>query len=325
MEQKQIFGVILGVIVCIIMLFAGLYLTGQIGKKKNAVPAAAEVQTTETTDTTMTAAETTAETTTVTTTTTAQSAESLSAAEKERLHTIYGEKMTVVGDSIAYGFNAYGYISDEQNLAQGSVGIRNIHEFTFTDNDGQEVDVLDALEERQPAYIYMSMGMNDVNMCTEEEYINYYQEAISSIQQLCPNSNIIVAGITPVASDSDYTDNAEIRKFNDGLEQMIADLQQPNVVYFDAYSIVADPDTQDMNPDYSGGDGIHLASTVYQELLDAVYPIMDTMPIPDSIRELLQQSDFSAATEETTEETEEETDFDSGADSGNWTDSETYE
>ena len=49
------------------------------------------------------------------------------------------------------------------------------------------------------------------------------------------------------------------------------------------------------------------------------------MPIPDSIRELLQQSDFSAATEETTEETEEETDFDSGADSGNWTDSETYE
>lgn len=301
MEQKQIFGVILGVIVCIVMLFAGLYLTGQIGMKKNVVPAAAEVQTTETTDTTMTAA------------------------EKERLHTIYGEKMTVVGDSIAYGFNAYGYISDEQNLAQGSVGIRNIHDFTFTDNDGQEVDVLDALEERQPAYIYMSMGMNDVNMCTEEEYINYYQEAISSIQQLCPNSNIIVAGITPVASDSDYTDNAEIRKFNDGLEQMIADLQQPNVVYFDAYSIVADPDTQDMNPNYSGGDGIHLASTVYQELLDAVYPIMDTMPIPDSVRELLQQSDFSAATEETTEETEEETDFDSGADSGNWTDSETYE
>ena len=129
MEQKQIFGVILGVIVCIVLLFAGLFLNGLIGMKKNVVPAAAEVQTTETTDTTMTAAETTAETTTVTTTT-AQSAESLSAAEKERLHTIYGEKMTVVGDSIAYGFNAYGYISDEQKLAQGSVGIRKIHEFT---------------------------------------------------------------------------------------------------------------------------------------------------------------------------------------------------
>ena len=41
MEQKQIFGVILGVIVCIVMLFAGLYLTGQIGMKKNVVPAAA--------------------------------------------------------------------------------------------------------------------------------------------------------------------------------------------------------------------------------------------------------------------------------------------
>ena len=134
--------------------------------------------------------------------------------------------------------------------------------------------------------------------------------SICAPKKNCPNSNIIVAGITPVASDSDYTDNAEIRKFNDGLEQMIADLQQPNVVYFDAYSIVADPDTQDMNPDYSGGDGIHLASTVYQELLDAVYPIMDTMPIPDSIRELLQQSDDAADTEET----EEENNFDSGED-----------
>ena len=46
MEQKQIFGVILGVIVCIVMLFAGLYLTGQIVIKTNFVPAAADVQTT---------------------------------------------------------------------------------------------------------------------------------------------------------------------------------------------------------------------------------------------------------------------------------------
>ena len=64
MERKQIFGVLLGVVICIVMLFAGLYLTGQIGKKKNVVPAAAEVQTTETTAATMvaaTAAETTAE------------------------------------------------------------------------------------------------------------------------------------------------------------------------------------------------------------------------------------------------------------------------
>lgn len=315
MERKQIFGVLVGVILCVIMLFAGLYLTGQIGTKKNVVPAAAEVQTTETT-VPATTAQTTAETTTVTTTTTAQSAESLSAAEKEQLHTIYGEKLTIVGDSIAYGFNAYGYVSDEQNLAQGSVGIRNIHDFSFEQN-GQEVDVLDALEERQPAYIYMSMGMNDVNMCTEEEYVNYYQEAITSIQQICPDSNIVVAGITPVAADSDYTDNADIRKFNEGLEQMVADLQQPNVVYFDAYSIVADPDTEALNPDNSGGDGIHLASTVYQELLDAVYPVLDTMPVPAAIQELLQQSDFST--------TEEETEQDFGADSESWTDSETDE
>ena len=268
MERKQIIIILAGVLVCIMMLFTGLYFSGQLHfiSQDAAVPAAVELDENETAQTAAVTTITAVTTTTVTTTT----VKTFSAAEKEKLHEIYAENITVVGDSIAYGFNAYGYISDEQNLAQGSVAIRNIHDFTFS-YDGVEMDILEALQEAQPTYIYLSMGMNDVNMITAEEYGSAYQEAITSIQEICPDSNLLVAGITPIAVDCDFTDNAEIRKFNHVLEQIVADFDSPNIVYFDAYSVIADPETEDMRPECSGGDGIHLSGQSYEDLLNAVW------------------------------------------------------
>ncbi len=296
MERKQIIIILAGVLLCIIMLFTGLYFSGQLHpiSQDTIVPAVAELKENETAQVSGMKAVTTTVTTSTTTTTTVKT---LSAAEKEKLHEIYAEKITVVGDSIAYGFNAYGYISDEQNLAQGSVAIRNIHDFTFT-CDGVEMDILDALEKTKPTYIYMSMGMNDVNMTTAEEYGAAYKEAITSIQEICPDSNLIVAGITPIAADCDFTDNAEIRNFNDVLKEVVTDFDSPNIVYFDAYSVIADPETEDMRLEYSGGDGIHLTGQSYEDLLNAVYEVMDTMPIPETVMEALE------STEDTTTETE---------------------
>lgn len=298
MERKQMIIILAGVLVCIIMLFTGLYFSGQLHSisQDTALPAVAELKENETAQITS-GTTTTAVTTTVVTTT---NVKTFSAAEKKKLHEIYAEKIIIVGDSIAYGFNAYGYISDAQNLAQGSVAIRNIHDFSFT-YDGCEMDILDALKEAQPTYIYMSMGMNDVNMTTAKEYGDAYKEAILSIQKICPDSNLIIAGITPIAADSDFTDNAEIRNFNRELEQVVKEFDSPNIVYFDAYSVIADPETEYMRPECSGGDGIHLSGQSYEDLLNAVYEVMDTMPIPEAVMEALEHAETTNSTTETEE------------------------
>ena len=261
MERKQIIIILAGVLVCIIMLFTGLYFSGQLHSisQDTALPAVAELKENGTVPIASDATTTAVTTTTVTTTT----VKTFSAAEKEKLHEIYAEKITIVGDSIAYGFNAYGYISDAQNLAQGSVAIRDIHDFSFT-YDGVEMDILDALIEAQPTY-----------------------------------SNLIIAGITPIASDSDFTDIAEIRNFNRELEQAVKELDSPNVVYFDAYSVIADPETEYMRPECSGGDGIHLSGQSYEDLLNAVYEVMDTMPIPETVMEALEHAETTNSTTET--------------------------
>lgn len=306
MERKQIIIILAGVLVCIIMLFTGLYFSGQLHfiSQDAAIPAVAELDENRTAQTAAVIT-TTASTTTMMTTTTVKT---FSAAEKEKLHEIYAENITVVGDSIAYGFNAYDYISDEQNLAQGSVAIRNIHDFTFSYN-GVEMDILEALQETQPTYIYLSMGMNDVNMITVEEYESAYQEVITSIQEICPDSNLLVAGITPIAADCDFTDNAEIRKFNYALEQVVVDFDSPNIVYFDAYSVIADPETEDMRSECSGGDGIHLSGQSYEDLLNAIYEVMDTMPIPESVMKGLELADTESGENYTTETTMSEVEF----------------
>ncbi len=294
MEQKTIIAIAVGILFCAIMLLVGLHLTGQVKtvSQDTTVPAVAEVETGELvtgTEPTTDAAEvaisetTTTPTETTTTTTTTTTEAGLTPEERAVLRESYPENIAIVGDSIAYGFNAYGFLGDAQNFAQGSVAIRNIHDFTFTYN-GTEMDILDALEDDQPAYIYMSMGMNDVNMTSSEEYGDSYRTEITSILERCPNSIIIAAGITPIGEESEFTDNATIREFNDVLETTVEEMDNPKVYYFDAYSVIADPDTQAMRPECSGGDGIHLSGESYEELLNAIYDFMDTIPVPEMLQ-----------------------------------------
>lgn len=85
------------------------------------------------------ATEEAAEEATVTTTTT------LSPEQIQQRHTVYEKTIAVVGDSIASGFELYDFIPAENGLAKGCVAIRNIHDFTFEDENGVEKDIIDVL------------------------------------------------------------------------------------------------------------------------------------------------------------------------------------
>ena len=245
------------------------------------------------------ATEEAAEEATVTTTTT------LSPEQIQQRHTVYEKTIAVVGDSIASGFELYDFIPAENGLAKGCVAIRNIHDFTFEDENGVEKDIIDVLQEKQPPYIYMSMGMNDINLLSADEYTQQYTTEIGKIQAVCPDSDIIVAGITPITPSSTFSSNTTIQQYNAALEQAITQLGKENVAYFDAFSIVVDPATGGLADQYSAGDGVHLGTASYPALLEALYPLLDQMPAPPGFPELEQQilSAETTASGETTTET----------------------
>lgn len=173
-------------------------------------------------------------------------------------------KMVIVGDSIASGFKSYERLPEEQVLATGSLGARNIHSFTFTVGD-QELDILDALTIKQPQYIFMSMGMNDVNLSSSDEYITDYTKNINDILQICPNSTIVVMGITPVTLASGFCDNSKIDEYNEALKSMATSMRElgENVYYINVSAYLKDEDTNALKSEYTSGDGIHLSGGAY--------------------------------------------------------------
>lgn len=178
--------------------------------------------------------------------------------------TDFVEKLVIVGDSIASGFKSYERLPEGQVLATGSIGARNIHSFKVT-LDGEELDILDALTIKQPQYIFMSMGMNDVNMISSDEYITNYTQNINDILQICPNSTIIVMGITPVTIASGFCDNSKIDEYNDALKDMATSLrgESKDVYYINVSKYLKDEDSNSLKSEYSSGDGIHLSGTAY--------------------------------------------------------------
>lgn len=180
------------------------------------------------------------------------------------------KQLVIVGDSIASGFNTYDRLPSEQVLAVGSLGARNIHTFEFT-IDGQELDILDALSVKQPKYIFMSMGMNDINLSTSEEFVNNYTQNINDIFEICPNATIIVMGITPVISYSDFSDNDKIDTYNDSLKQMAISMQgDGSRVYYINVSKYLKDEQNGLKSEFSSGDGIHLSGSAYDYIFTSM-------------------------------------------------------
>ncbi len=197
--------------------------------------------------------------------------------DPELLHQIYPEQLCIVGDSIASGFGAYSVLTNPYNFAVGNLASWSIQDYTFT-YDEMTYGYLEALEAAQPAYIYLSMGMNDVNMITSDEYATNYKNIITSIMDVCPDSSIVAAGISPVAYTSSFTANSTIEMFNEMLKSTVEEFGSPRVRYYDTMPLLVDEATGGLRVDCDGGDGVHLSGAAYYTLLENVYPILDEMP-----------------------------------------------
>lgn len=193
----------------------------------------------------------------------------------------YQERICIAGDSIAYGFDVYGFVPDEHNIARESVSMWNLDYFTFNFGAG-DMGLVDAVAYVHPQLLYMSLGMNDLHMNSADSYAQRYSETVQQILQKIPDTNIVVAGITPVSADSTYTTNDRIREYNSALKSSIEAINSTRVYYFDAYTVVAD-ESGNLRSDCSAGDGIHLATHCYSDFLTALFNYLDTTPVKKQI------------------------------------------
>lgn len=168
-----------------------------------------------------------------------------------------------VGDSICSGLRVYGVLPDSSVVAKGSVSANNIFTFNFSVN-GYEVPIIDALKAVNPKYVVFSMGMNDVNMTSSEGFVENYTKLLTQAQEALPDSKLIVASITPLASTSNFCSNSQIDSYNAALK---ASLESSGKWYYADVSTELKDSYNNLKEGYNGGDGIHLSGSAYYAYL----------------------------------------------------------
>lgn len=174
-----------------------------------------------------------------------------------------------VGDSVCRGFMAYGYVNAKQSFADGSIGARNLLESTVY-YGGKDREFVSVLKEVNPRRLFLSMGMNDVNMTTAEEYYENLRNIVETSLKNC-SADVYLCAITPIRAD--FTEEGRIDAFNAQIRKLTDDYSKlkENRVHFIDYTAPLMDENGKLLEKYDGGDGIHLTREVYFIALHEIY------------------------------------------------------
>lgn len=175
--------------------------------------------------------------------------------EEEKLA---GESL-FVGDSICFGFSAWGVIPGRNVYATGSVAARNLFDFEMYYLN-EPAEFVPVLNEVQPEHVFLWMGMNDVNMTSSEEYCENYNKIISTALDNS-SADVYVCAITPIR-DPYFTEPGRILEFNDAIEHYIKVNFDERVRFISFGEPLKDSDGV-LDEQNDGGDGIHLSKRAY--------------------------------------------------------------
>ena len=179
-------------------------------------------------------------------------------------------KCVFVGDSICYGLEAYDILPGEQVVAKGDVAARSIFDYTFKIEAGEDpVPILTALIDLKPEYIVFSMGMNDVNMTSEETFCANYNNLLSQVESFLPDSTLIVLSITPTTlsriTGKYVVRNEFIDQFNIALKKFLDSTDK--WIYADVAHEMKNTHNE-LKANYLGSDdGVHLTPEAYYAIL----------------------------------------------------------
>lgn len=194
----------------------------------------------------------------------------------------YQDRLVIIGDSIAYGYNVYGYIPNQHNIAAESLAVWNMGRYTFNLGGGS-MGLYDAASYAYSPLYLISIGMNDIFTYSADDYGWNIRWIAEEILSRVPTATIVVGGITPVSNGNYYTTNDKIREYNSSLEWIINDMESSQVLYFNTHDVLCDSNTDALARTYAGGDGLHLNSLAYSDMLKCLFNYLDTTSAYDQI------------------------------------------
>lgn len=181
----------------------------------------------------------------------------------------FTEKLHVVGDSIASGYSAYERLPWNHVFAQQSANLSTITDIVFSSDYGDNY-VIDIIAYAQPEYLMLSVGLNEIGNRDPQAFAEKYKGLADEFHSVSPDTKILIAGMTPICYgyENEYIDNQNISEHN--YELSVTFTGEDNI-WFVNPGTALQTDDGGLNPDYSGGDGIHLGGAAYDIMLEEIY------------------------------------------------------
>ena len=160
------------------------------------------------------------------------------------------DKIVFIGNSLFEGLRLNSG-SDAVFLSKGGINVK-----------GLKTGIYDALEHYECEKVIIELGTNEIGVLTKEEFIKSYQDLISHIRSINPNSEIIILSIPPVtrsrSESDDRYNNENIRIYNTYVVEL-CELDK-DLIYLDNSPFFTD----ELNTEWSG-DGVHLYNRIYMD------------------------------------------------------------
>ncbi len=124
----------------------------------------------------------------------------------------YQNETAYLGDSVTMGLSFFKNHPSEMVIAKGSINpLDAVQKNLIELNDGNLVNFPTALSMTNAKRAVLTFGSNAISIMSEETFLKYYIELLDAIEEKCPECDIIIQSITPLAT------TCKLKKLNNEL------------------------------------------------------------------------------------------------------------
>lgn len=172
-----------------------------------------------------------------------------------------------IGDSRTDGLRLYSGIRDVDFLCyKGLTVFEVMNDKPVVESDDQKIGVLQALEQKEYAKIYLMLGVNELGYNYDQGFADTYGAVVDRLRELQPDADIYLQSLIPVNEEicaetgqPDYITNAQIAVYNGIIEEIAAEKE---VYYVNVKEAMVDENG--VLPADASSDGIHFHKDGYK-------------------------------------------------------------
>ncbi len=198
-------------------------------------------------------------------------------AETEDMGREYLDQFVFLGDSTTYGLgyyysNGYTDLVPPSQIWTPANGTLTLDQWNYVNivypQTGEEMKLVDLLELTKPAYICITLGVNGVSFMKEDYFKESYTSLVKKIQEVSPDTTIILNSIYPVTVGYEAKDNGINNLKIEAANLWVHDVAKAcGVHYLNSASVLMN-ENRVLPDSYTNGDGLHLNGESFRLVIE---------------------------------------------------------